>query len=1220
MKLDIKKPRDFINPLLSKKSVAQSKFEQFKIDFSTFKNEIDNQHAAKQTESNIVTNTLKPFIEALGYKCNSYSQNGQSGIDLAILSHISPAVIFESKKDSSNDMITPDKPNTKALQEAVLYFMRERDKGNQAIFHIVITDFYGWYIFDAKEFDRLFWADKTIHKLFNTFKNPSLLGSTTQSFYDALQREIEKLKKDLIEDESMACAFFNIRLSYSEKELLAIYKLLSPDSLLKEFDPNDANSLNREFYNELLYILGLEETKDEGKKVIRRAIATQYGTLYENIQNKLVQYGKHHDFEAIIKLIIIWINRILFLKLLESQIVKWTGDKDRKFLSFDKINEYDRLEELFFQVLALPLQRRTTKEFNYIPYLNSSLFEIHADEKLSITIAALSNAVQIDYYAKTVVKDANSKRKSGQVNTLRYLFEFLDSYDFGNNSNDELVSEQKNLINASVLGLIFEKINGYKDGSFYTPSFITMYMARETIQKSILDKFNQAYEGLEAKTWQELMRYCDKHSHKQEFLNTATPLIDSVTVCDPAVGSGHFLVSALNEIVFAKYELGIFRQKGVRLELVNDELLISLDDEWFEYTQPSSFASPNHLLQKALFEEKQRIIENQLFGVDINPNSSQITKLRLWIELLKHSYYGTDFQLVTLPNIDINIKTGDSLVSRFELTDDIKDKNIRAEIAKYKNKVKEYKENIGSKREVMSSIEGLKEQFNQTLKTGHKSVKGLNQKLLEYSQIFGFRGLSKELQTRSIDATHGQSDFFGADPSIADKNRSKNAEMIGKLSELLGRVKEFESGEIYHNAFEWRFEFPEILDDDGEFLGFDVVIANPPFIDSEKMVRDGHEAIRSHLSETYDCAKGNWDLYIVFMELGLSLLKDRGTMMYITPDKWIAKPFGDTFRMQYINGIEKVVKFGRDVFDSATVDSIITHISRLDTQIIKTEQLENGIFKPLHQVQKNELAAPYYLDSLLSLHYDFVRRLELIPGRVANIITCESACATSDAYKIKPLVIDASTYDRHNQYQIVNTGTLGKYVTRWGSKPMTYLKDKYLRPVVCRTEFAEAFRNSYKSKSDAKKIIVKGLTLLDAALDLHGSVIPGKTTLVLTSESDDTLKFVTAVLNCPISIFFIKAKYGSSSYNGGISFTKNMINSLPLPAFSGSETQLEVIKSVDEILIRKSIDPNANICDLERTINQSLYELYELTEDEITLVGAIDAGIKLSESEEGVQL
>lgn len=1206
MKLKIQKPREFINPLLSKKSVSSTKFNEFKEKFEQFRLAIDQQHAAKQSEPNIVTNALKPFVDSLGYVSHSYSQKGQSGIDLAILNNGSPAVLFEVKKHKSLDMISCNQPNTKAFQEAILYFMRERDKGNQSIFHIVITDFYDWFIIDAKDFDRLFWKNNVIRDLFDAHKNPALLGDTTKEFYSELQKAIVKLKVDLLEEESIECAHFDVTSAQSDKELLAIYKLLSPDCLAKAFNPNDANSLNREFYSELLYILGLEEVAHGSKKTISQALNKQDGSLFENISNKLNQHAKNNDFDTVISLIIIWVNRILFLKLLESQIVKWTNDDSNKFLSIDKVGQYSKLEELFFEVLAKPIGKRNVKTFNYVPYLNSSLFEINPEETAGITIGALSADAQLQYHKKTVLKDVHSKRKTGSVNTLLYLFDFLDAYDFGNNSNEEVVDQAKPLINASVLGLIFEKINGYKDGSFYTPSFITMYMAREIIQKTVLGKFQAAFaDDLSDASWTELRRYCHGRSHKDAFIKKANVLIDTITVCDPAVGSGHYLVSVLNEFVYVKYELGLLQQIGVRVALLNDELHVSLDDEWFEYQLPKSFDSSSHLLQKALFIEKQRIIENQLFGVDINRNSTQITKLRLWIELLKHSYYDPQYQLVTLPNIDINIKTGNSLVHRFALSDDIKDKNIKAEIAKYKLKVREYKQNIGSKHAVMDAIDGIKDTFNKTLKSRHKSTKALDQKLIEYVKFFGFAGLRKEWRALAVEATQGQVDLFGVDPEIAKKNKAKNGDLLNDVMRLHERVKDLENGAIYHDAFEWRFEFPEVLDEAGDFIGFDAVLANPPYIDSEKMISDGHEDIRAHLADQYSCARGNWDLYIIFMELGLNIMKPSGTMSYITPDKWISKSFGNEFRTQHIGGIESIVELGRGVFESALVDSIITQVSNTPTPVICAAVFEDGKFVPRNTALKKDMEAPFFLDPLLSEHYLFISKLANKHGRLDDIIQCESACATADAYKIKPFVTDnAAKFDAKAQYMMVNTGTLGKYVSRWGYKPMTYLKDKYLRPVVSRTEFAANFVNTYKTKSDSKKLIVKGLTLLDATLDLQGEMIAGKTTLVLSSPDDKKLKYVAAILNSPIAIFYIKAKYGSASYNGGVTFTKDMINSIPLPV-STKKIQA-IITAVDAILAAKAADYSADIGKWEKVINNHLYELYELSADEIKLVeGAV---------------
>ncbi len=210
-------------------------------------------------------------------------------------------------------------------------------------------------------------------------------------------------------------------------------------------------------------------------------------------------------------------------------------------------------------MLAKPIDKRNIHHFDHIPYFNSSLFEIHPDENNGIKVSNLVDGLTIDYYAKIVVKDPNNQRKKVEASTLPYLLEFLDAFDFANDSNEEIVSQSKDLISASVIWLIFEKINGYKDGSFYTPSFITMYMARETISKTVIEQFNVA-KGWQCKTLTDL-------HNKDLGIKEANTLINSIKICDPAVGSGHFLVFALNEMLRIKSELGVLvSEDGKRIK------------------------------------------------------------------------------------------------------------------------------------------------------------------------------------------------------------------------------------------------------------------------------------------------------------------------------------------------------------------------------------------------------------------------------------------------------------------------------------------------------------------------------------------------------------------------------------------------------------------------------------------------------------------------------
>src|SRR5690606_39646437 len=113
-------------------------------------------------------------------------------------------------------------------------------------------------------------------------------------------------------------------------------------------------------------------------------------------------------------------------------------------------------------------------------------------ENNTIFISNLKDDKMLPILPQTVLKDENGRRITGELSTLEYLFAFLNAYDFSSEGSEAIQEDNKSLINASVLGLIFEKINGYKDGSFFSPGFITMYMCRENIRKAVVQKFNEA--------------------------------------------------------------------------------------------------------------------------------------------------------------------------------------------------------------------------------------------------------------------------------------------------------------------------------------------------------------------------------------------------------------------------------------------------------------------------------------------------------------------------------------------------------------------------------------------------------------------------------------------------------------------------------------------------------------------------------------------------------
>ena len=1199
-----KTPSKSLSPALLKLKPGREQFEQFKAKLSALVGQINSSpNESEEHHKNHISDFLKFAFPA-------YFINTNDRIDLVIHNGKSPTdsvgVIIEAKRPSSQtEMPSQDNLNVKAMQELVLYYLRERlrimDK-NYAVKHLIITNGYEWFIFDAHVFEKAFANNSALIKQFNDFEAGRLSGNTTDFFY----KEVAKPAIEKMGD--IEVTHFDLREKHSDKKLIALLKVFSPEHLLKLPFANDSNSLNKDFYSELLHLIGLIEVKDGSKKLIQRKQEGERnrGSLLENTIAKLDAQDRLRHFEKPslfgetkqeqlfnvgLELVITWVNRILFLKLLEAQLITYhKGDSSYAFFNSQRIKSFDELDTLFFEVLARKPDDRdepVKQAYAKVPYLNSSLFEPTEIESKSLYIGNLVGEITLPLFGSTVLKDAKGKRRAGELNTLEYLFAFLDAYDFASEGKGELKDDNKALINASVLGLIFEKINGYKDGSFFTPGFITMYMCRETLRRAVVQKFNEA-KGWVCKNLTDLYNKIEAKAEERAEANT---LINSLKICDPAVGSGHFLVSALNELIAIKSELGILqdaegkRLKNYSIEIINDELLVS-DDEGDEFSYNP--ANPESVrVQKTLFSEKQTLIENCLFGVDINPNSVKICRLRLWIELLKNAYYNNDGLLETLPNIDINIKVGNSLISRFALDADLKNalKKSKLTLADYRKAVDTYR-NASSKeqkREMERVIAEIKTNFRSEILYHDPKAKKLEHmraelKLLELPQTL-LEESAKEKKER--------------------KQKQENLKL--QFDKLNTEIEEIKNNKIYENAFEWRFEFPEALNDEGAFVGFDVVIGNPPYIDSEGMVKNGLENDRIFLSSTYKFTKGNWDIYIAFFERGMRLMRSQGNMIYITPDKWLSKPFGAAFRHENLHHIRSIVKLGRDVFDSAIVDSIITHLSGDFGDTISSARYDGVEYKELNSLSSASISADSF-DSLMSERLQIIRKVESFNETVKDILVCESACATSDAYKIQPLIknLSETTLKEGEYFKVANTGTLSKYTTRWGQKEMVYLKSKYIQPVVDKSEFQKCFNNSYYKKSIKPKIILKGLTLLDAALDLSGQIIPGKSTLVLVSDNETSLKYVCGLLNSKLILNYVKERYSSSSYNGGIVFTKEMINDLPLPSDEVKKTKLVTI--VDQILALKKQKSSADTSALENEIDQLVYALYNLTPEEIALV------------------
>ncbi len=836
-------------------------------------------------------------------------------IDSAILNDNDKVeVIIEFKAlKNPNEFIKKGDLNVKALHESLFYYLIERKNGNNNLKHLILATIKELYIIDANEFE-VFNKDKEIKKAFENCHDKKGNDPRTKAFYDACQKRLNELDRSL--------KYHHI--SLKKENLALIYQALSPNFLLKIPKYSDANTLNKDFYEELLYILGLEEQNEKGKILIKPS-RTQ-----NSLSDALKGSYNNLDDEEVMALLIAWNNRILFLRLLESLLISFKHF-EKPFLTTENFKDFNALNTLFFEVLAKKNSERLKeikedKILEKIPYLNSSLFDKTPLELKGHEIKLLDNK-KLEIYKNSVLKKDNPKQEP--LPLLEYLFEFLRLYDFTTTPKD-IKDNQNNsescLINPSVLGLVFEKLNGYKEGSFYTPSFITSYMCKESIKTIVLDKFNAIYQW-DCENLKALREKIDRNFSNEkakEYLNTLLTL----RVCDPAVGSGHFLVSVLNEMVWIAYKLGLIASLyRHELRLENDEIIIHTpENKVFNYTIPHSENDPHHQIQKELFELKKNIIENCLFGVDINPNSCEITKLRLWIELLKYSYYifekGKNTNaLETLPNIDINIKCANSLISRFNLNDDLKKiPNIKQKIQEYKDLVAQYKDPNPlyplNKADLINKIQDLKNTFSLTLKDP-KTKAELEKAIEKHIKKYNFFALDDKSLLDGLN--YFTPSLFGT-LKLSPKEEEEAFASYGRIRALRKKLDDALSGREYQNAFEWRFEFPEVLDDEGNFLGFDCIIGNPPYI------KEGGNKELFASTKRLRTYQGKMDIWYHFVGIGLEILKQNGVLSFIATNNWTTNAGAEKLRNILLRETQFIllIDFGDyRVFESADIQTMI---------------------------------------------------------------------------------------------------------------------------------------------------------------------------------------------------------------------------------------------------------------------------------------------------------
>ncbi|HDR9511710.1 type II restriction endonuclease [Burkholderia cepacia] len=1218
-----------VNKAFMKIAPARAQLDDFKhhlVDLVEHCNEDESEEHHK--------NRISSFLREISFG-EKYYINTKGRNDLVIHTgadaKANVGVILEVKRPSNKAEMLSDKNfNVKSLQELLLYYLRERFVSNNlSLRHLIVTNLYEWYIFDAHVFEASFGRDRHLVAQFHDFTAQRLAGTSTDFFYKEIAKPaIDRARNGLSHVRIDLRTFMKPAKAPStdnaaDRKLLPLLKIFSAEHLLKLPFANDSNTLDRAFYTELLHLIGLVETKEGAKRVIQRKPAGERdaGSLLEstirllddedklsNIPN-VARFG-HNKSERLLnvglELVITWVNRILFLKLLEAQLIGYRGSaQPRAFLNSDRIKNHHQLATLFFEVLAKkPTERAADVVATYgdIPYLNSSLFELTEIERLSFSIRALPSDKKLPLHSSTVLKTENGSKRRGEMGALAYLFDFLAAYDFASDGRQEIRLESKALINASVLGLIFEKINGYRDGSFFTPGFVTMHMCRQAVRMAVIAKFN------ERKGWtcQSIEDISDKIDHSKDGRLEANQIVNSITICDPAVGSGHFLVSALNELISIKADLGILSDRkggllnGYDIHVESDELIITdADGEIISY---SAALRESQRVQEALFHEKQVLIESCLFGVDINPNSVKICRLRLWIELLKHAYYRTDGGLETLPNIDINIKQGNSLISRFALDADLVKplRKVKRGIGAYRDAVQRYQNAVSKdeKREMLGLINDFKNSFSTEILSNDPKIKRL-------------RRLEDDLKTLI-----GQNILF--EETAAEKRTRKAAvkRLEAEISTLSAAIESIRSNKIFDGAFEWRFEFPEVLSDDGEFIGFDLIIGNPPYGVSVE------DVYRVHLDKTLGKVP-DYEIYYWFILLAHTVLKDNGVLSFIIPNGILFNVFARKFRLSLLESwaVDEILDCtGFQVFSDAVVRNVITTLR-------KSVGKQVGYRNTAGAQNFDELAARpiEYLDNAVveanNTNWALMFRLE--PEIVALTQKMRSTDRLGTFYDVSQGYIPYRLSDLVKTYG-EREGTAIKVERKWHARRKVNKEYKAI------LEGGSINRFGYQPSGEfvwygkhvasyvdlrffnQERLLVREITSpsIIACVVEEEFVNDPQIISIIDRPDGRGVEFLWSVLNSSLATFY---HFNTSPKATKGMFPKILVGDLrdfPLPPQSDPELEKKIVSATAKLRAAHERGNTKAVAELNERLDELVFDLYELTASERATIVAWTKGVK----------
>jgi len=878
---------------------------------------------------------------------------------------------------------------------------------------------------------------------------------------------------------------------------------------------------------------------------------------------------------------------------------KWEGG-DKNYLSklVDNYINNDRLlsdvlEPLFFKTLNEKrdgdIADSKLGENIKIPYLNGGLFDKDRIDELDID------------FPYSYFKD---------------LMEFFSQYNFTIDENDPDDSEVG--IDPEMLGHIFENLlEDNKDkGAFYTPKEIVQYMCRQSVIQYL--KTHEPSEQY-AEPIEQLINdgVVNPILQTKSVATRFTQLLKEVKVCDPAIGSGAFPMGILYVLYHAIHHL-------------------------------HSHAEPHGNFDST--QTKRDIIQNNIFGVDIEQGAVDIARLRFWLALVVDAD-----EPQPLPNLDYKITCGNSLLSRYPIDAPIenvfveynkgKKENEKMTLAKYKELVSDYTNtsNHQTKELFRKTIEDIKSAFKTELSNQFKErLAKLRGKvvMLEGPTLFGERTMAEKAELKKLKE---------------------------KLNILEKEQDDIQTNKLYVDAFEWRFEFPQLLDDNGVFTGFDIVIGNPPYLRIQG-IRNTNPAFAEELVKKYHSATGSFDLYATFAERGLQVIRQSGIVNYIMPDKWTNAAFGKGLRevVSEQRAAHKIISFGAyQVFNASTYTALQwfmpntkeLHYYQLDRNLTTNQELGmylNSINNIETSIIDNEKLTKDQWTLTVGATSSILKKLESHPRRIADIfdrIFCGLQTSKDDVYflydciendeniigyskqldriiniekgLVKPLLKgeDVHRYDniKTNRYVIfpykIDNGKAVLYTENELSVlfPNGYAYLKECEDILRSREKGrfniegEWFQYGRKQgilSAEKEKLVAPDISMGgNFAYDIEGKFYQTTTIYgyIKKTEASESYKFWMALFNSRLCWWFL-TNTGTTLANGFFRFKPDYIKPFPVPELKQTSKGEKLIVKLTDFLLYLYNKNNADILThttnkrlathIEEIIDMIFYELY----------------------------